>query len=89
MRASDHQRLLDKISKLYYEQEQTQSQISKRLHLSRQQVQRMLKEAHQESIMQARWSILLNRRFISCCKLSISRQIEGVQNFWYMVKTPY
>jgi DNA-binding transcriptional regulator LsrR (DeoR family) len=52
MHASDHQRLLIKISKLYYEQEQTQSQISKRLRISRQKVQRMLKEARQEGIVQ-------------------------------------
>lgn len=52
MHASDHQRLLVKISRLYYEQEQTQSQISKRLHLSRQKVQRLLKEARQEGIVQ-------------------------------------
>lgn len=52
MRASDHQRLLVKIARLYYEQEQTQSQISKRLRLSRQKVQRLLKEAHQEGVVQ-------------------------------------
>jgi len=52
MRVSDHQRLLVKIAKLYYEQEETQSQISKRLRLSRQKVQRLLKEARQEGIVQ-------------------------------------
>ena len=52
MRASDHQRLLVKVARLYYEQEQTQSQISKRLRLSRQKVQRLLKEARQEGVVQ-------------------------------------
>lgn len=52
MRASDHQRLLVKVSRLYYEKEQTQSEISKRLRLSRQKVQRLLQEARQEGVVQ-------------------------------------
>jgi len=54
MSTSDHQRLLVKVSRLYYEQEQTQSEISKRLRLSRQKVQRLLKEARQEGVVQIR-----------------------------------
>jgi DNA-binding transcriptional regulator LsrR (DeoR family) len=52
MRATDHERLLVKAARLYYEQELTQSQISKRLRLSRQKVQRLLQEARQEGIVQ-------------------------------------
>ena len=52
MRATDHERLLVKVARLYYEQELTQSQISKRLRLSRQKVQRLLQEARQGGIVQ-------------------------------------
>lgn len=48
----DHKRLLVRVSRLYYEQEQTQSQISERLQLSRQKVQRLLQEARQEGVVQ-------------------------------------
>lgn len=52
MRATDHQRLLVKVARLYYEQEQTQSQIARRLRLSRQKVQRLLQEARREGVVQ-------------------------------------
>jgi len=52
MRATDHERLLVKVARLYYEQELTQSQISKLLRLSRQKVQRLLQEARQDGVVQ-------------------------------------
>jgi DNA-binding transcriptional regulator LsrR (DeoR family) len=50
--SKDHERLLVKISRFYYEQELTQSAISKRLQLSRQKVQRLLKQAKDQGIVQ-------------------------------------
>lgn len=47
----DHQRLLVKTAQLYYQQELTQSEISKRLRLSRQKVQRLLKDARNQGIV--------------------------------------
>jgi len=47
----DHQRLLVKTAQLYYEQELTQSEISGRLRLSRQKVQRLLREARDQGIV--------------------------------------
>ncbi len=52
MLSADRERLLVKVSRFYYEHELTQSQISERLRLSRQKVQRLLKEAHQAGIVQ-------------------------------------
>jgi DNA-binding transcriptional regulator LsrR (DeoR family) len=52
MHASDHRRMLVKIARLYYEQEQTQAQISERLRISRQKVQRLLQEAQEEGVVQ-------------------------------------
>ena len=48
---TDHHRLLVKVARLYYEQELTQSEISTRLRLSRQKVQRLLKEARQTGVV--------------------------------------
>jgi DNA-binding transcriptional regulator LsrR (DeoR family) len=48
---SDHQRLLVKTARLYYEAELTQSEISKRLHLSRQKIQRLLQESRDQGIV--------------------------------------
>ena len=45
------QRLLTKISKLYYEQELTQQEIADRLHLSRPKVSRLLQEANAHGIV--------------------------------------
>jgi DNA-binding transcriptional regulator LsrR (DeoR family) len=50
--STDHERLLVKVSRFYYEQELTQSEISKRLRLSRQKVQRLLKQAKDQGIVQ-------------------------------------
>jgi DNA-binding transcriptional regulator LsrR (DeoR family) len=47
----DRQRLLVKIAHLYYEQELTQSEISSRLRLSRQKVQRLLREARDQGVV--------------------------------------
>lgn len=47
----DHKRLLIKAARLYYEQEMTQAQISERLRLSRQKVQRILTQAKEEHIV--------------------------------------
>jgi DNA-binding transcriptional regulator LsrR (DeoR family) len=47
----DRARLLAKIARLYYEQEMTQAQISERLGLSRQRVQRLLACAREEGIV--------------------------------------
>ena len=45
IQTTDHDRLLRKSARLYYEQELTQSEISRRLRISRQKVQRLLQEA--------------------------------------------
>lgn len=45
-------RLLIKIAQLYYQQNFTQSEIAQKLHLSRQKVQRLLRQARQEGIVQ-------------------------------------
>jgi DNA-binding transcriptional regulator LsrR (DeoR family) len=52
MLSKDHERLLVKVSRYYYDQELTQSEISKRLRLSRQKVQRLLKRAKDQGIVQ-------------------------------------
>ncbi|MGB3716167.1 MAG: sugar-binding transcriptional regulator [Candidatus Promineifilaceae bacterium] len=51
MATFEHQRMLVKTAKLYYEQELTQSEISTRLRLSRQKVQRLLHEAREQGIV--------------------------------------
>ena len=51
MMSKDNERLLVKVSRFYYEQELTQSEISKRLRLSRQKVQRLLKQAKDQGIV--------------------------------------
>jgi DNA-binding transcriptional regulator LsrR (DeoR family) len=48
----DHERLLTKIARAYYQQELTQAQIADRLRLSRQKVQRLLHEAREAGIVQ-------------------------------------
>jgi len=52
MLTTDHERLLVRVSRYYYEHELTQSQISERLRLSRQKVQRLLKQAKEQGIVQ-------------------------------------
>jgi len=52
MLSKDHERILVKISRYYYEQELTQSEISERLRLSRQKVQRLLKQAKDQGVVQ-------------------------------------
>ncbi|MGC9397612.1 MAG: sugar-binding transcriptional regulator [Anaerolineae bacterium] len=47
----DERRLLVKISRLYYEQDMTQSEIGSQLRISRQKVQRMLQRAQEEGIV--------------------------------------
>lgn len=47
----DERRLLVKISRLYYEQDMTQTEIGRRLRISRQKVQRMLQRARNEEII--------------------------------------
>ena len=47
----DHQRLLTKIARSYYQEELTQAQIAERLRLSRQKVQRLLHEAREAGIV--------------------------------------
>jgi DNA-binding transcriptional regulator LsrR (DeoR family) len=49
--ATDHNRLLVKIARLYYEQDMTQGDIGKRLRLSRQKVQRLLHQARDEGVV--------------------------------------
>ncbi len=51
MKATDRERLLVKVARLYYEQGLTQSDISSELRLSRQKVQRLLQEARQEGVV--------------------------------------
>ncbi len=52
MPSTDHERLLVKTARLYYEQEMTQAEISQQLRLSRQKVQRLLRQARDEGIVQ-------------------------------------
>src|SRR5262245_58640732 len=49
--ATDHNRLLVKISRLYYEQDMTQGEIAKRLRLSRQKVQRLVHQAREQGVV--------------------------------------
>lgn len=48
----DHQRLLIRVSQLYYLDDLTQGEISLRLHLSRQKVQRLIHQAREAGIVQ-------------------------------------
>ncbi len=52
MHPTDHQRLLVKTARLYYEQSLTQVEIAERLRLSRPKVQRLLEQARSEGIAQ-------------------------------------
>ena len=49
--STDHSRLLIKIASLYYEHNMTQLEVAERLRLSRQKVQRLLSQAHDEGIV--------------------------------------
>jgi DNA-binding transcriptional regulator LsrR (DeoR family) len=51
-KVTDQERLLVKTARLYYEQELTQAEISQRLRLSRQKVQRLLQTARSEGVVQ-------------------------------------
>lgn len=51
MSATDHNRLLVKIARLYYEQDMTQGEIGKRLRLSRQKVQRLVHQAREQGVV--------------------------------------
>ena len=55
MLSNDRERLLVKVSRLYYETELTQSKISERLRLSRQKVQRLLIKFVEDSDKLAQW----------------------------------
>lgn len=48
----DHERLLTKIARLYYQEDLTQAEIANRLRLSRQKVQRLLREARSAGTVQ-------------------------------------
>jgi DNA-binding transcriptional regulator LsrR (DeoR family) len=50
--ASDYERLLVKVARLYYEQELTQHEIGERLHISRQKIQRLLRQARDDGVVQ-------------------------------------
>ncbi len=52
MPSLDHERLLIKIARFYYQEELTQAQIADRLRLSRQKVQRLLREAREVGTVQ-------------------------------------
>ncbi|MDR3717457.1 MAG: sugar-binding transcriptional regulator [Bryobacteraceae bacterium] len=52
LRSLDHRRLLVKAARLYHEDGLNQNQIGERLGLSRQKVQRLLSEAHDEGVVQ-------------------------------------
>jgi len=49
--ATDHNRLLVKIARLYYEHDMTQGEIGKRLRLSRQKVQRLVHQARDKGVV--------------------------------------
>jgi DNA-binding transcriptional regulator LsrR (DeoR family) len=50
--STDHQRLLVKLARLYHEGDLTQGEIADRLRLSRQKVQRHLREAREQGVVQ-------------------------------------
>ena len=52
LRSLDHRRLVVKAARLYYENGLNQSEIADRLGLSRQKVQRILQEAHDQAVVQ-------------------------------------
>ena len=52
LRSLDYRRLLVKAARLYYENGLNQSEIGERLGLSRQKVQRILQEAHDQAVVQ-------------------------------------
>jgi DNA-binding transcriptional regulator LsrR (DeoR family) len=52
MNSSDTQRLLFKVSRLYYEEELTQNEIGEQMGISRQKVQRLLDQARREGVVQ-------------------------------------
>ena len=52
MRGADFKRILVKAARLYYEQDLNQAQIADRLRLSRQKVQRILRQAREEGVVQ-------------------------------------
>jgi DNA-binding transcriptional regulator LsrR (DeoR family) len=52
IKTTDQERLLVKAARLYYEGELTQAEISQRLRLSRQKVQRLLQTARKEGVVQ-------------------------------------
>src|SRR5271157_839776 len=52
LRSLDHRRLVVKAARLYYENGLNQNEIGERLGLSRQKVQRILKEAHDDAVVQ-------------------------------------
>jgi predicted DNA-binding protein YlxM (UPF0122 family) len=47
-----HNHLLNKIARLYFEQDLTQNEIASQLRLSRQKIQRLLREAKAEGVVQ-------------------------------------
>ena len=52
MSPTETQRLLVKVARLYFEQDLTQNEIGDRLRLSRQKVQRLLRQAQEEGVVQ-------------------------------------
>jgi len=50
--AFDHNRLLVKVARLYYEDELTQGEVAERLRISRQKAQRLISQARAEGIVQ-------------------------------------
>src|SRR5271157_322149 len=52
LRSLDHRRLVVKAARLYYENGLNQNEIGDRLGLSRQKVQRILSEAHEQGVVQ-------------------------------------
>jgi DNA-binding transcriptional regulator LsrR (DeoR family) len=52
MNSNDTNRLVSKVARLYYEQDLTQGEIAGCLNLSRQKVQRLLKQARKEGVVQ-------------------------------------
>ena len=73
MPGSDVHHILVRIARMYYDQELTQLDISRRLRISRQKVQRMLVRAKQEGIV--RISIVVIRTVIRLWRKAWNRNM--------------
>ncbi|NTV91685.1 MAG: MarR family transcriptional regulator, partial [Clostridiales bacterium] len=55
--------LLSEVASMYYEKDMTQSQIAKRLFLSRTRISRLLKQAREEGLVEIKINYVLDRNY--------------------------